>query len=258
MHESVETMPTNKSQVAGSTQLQRPKVIATIPCYNEERFIGEIVLRAKKYVDQVIVVDDGSHDGTAQAARAAGALVVTRESNDGAGAATKSCFEAAKANHADIVVTLDGDNQHTPDEIPRLIDPILKGEADLVIGSRFLEGKNDVPRYRKFGIQVITWLFNIGSKVRVSDAQSCFRAHSRRLAETISISESGFGFSVEVLIKAREKEFVIKEVPISCLYHSESSTINPVIHGLIIVFAILKLRSHKWRQRLLLRSFLKA
>ena len=225
----------------GSSNLGRPKVIATIPCYNEERFIGEIVLRAKKHVDQVIVVDDGSHDGTSQAARAAGALVVTRESNNGAGAATKSCFEAAKANRADIVVTLDGDNQHTPDEIPRLIAPILKGEADLVIGSRFLNGQSSVPRYRKLGIGVITWLFNVGAKLKVSDAQSGFRAYSRRILDTLSLTERGMGVSVEVLIKARGKGFTIKEVPISCRYHSTSSTMNPVRHGLGVALTVAKL-----------------
>ena len=229
----------------------KPKVIAAIPCYNEARFIGEVVRKAKGYVDQVIVVDDGSRDGTSQAARAAGALVVSHGENKGAGAATKSCFEAAKGNHADIVVTLDGDNQHTPEEIPRLIAPILKGEADLVIGSRFIGGKINMPRYRKLGIDVITWLFNTGSRVKICDGQSCFRAHSRRLLEAISISESGFGFSVQVLIQAREKGFRIREVPICCLYHSESSTSNPVSHGLSVAITVVKLRSKILLRRLI-------
>jgi glycosyltransferase involved in cell wall biosynthesis len=229
----------------------KPKVIAAIPCYNEERFIGEVVGKAKRYVDQVIVVDDGSRDSTSQAARAAGALVVSHEKNKGAGAATRSCFEAAKANHADIVVTLDGDNQHTPEEIPRLLTPILGGEADLVIGSRFLDSQSSVPRYRKFGIDVITWLFNIGSRVKISDAQSCFRAHSRGLLEALSITESGFGFSVEVIIKAREKGFTIQEVPISCTYHSKSSTLNPVSHGLGVALTVVKLRSKILLRRLM-------
>lgn len=220
----------------------KPKVIAAIPCYNEERFIGEVVRKARRYVDQVIVIDDGSRDGTSQAARVAGAWVVSHEENMGAGAATKSCFEVARASGADIVVTLDGDNQHAPEEIPILVAALLGNEADLVIGSRFLSGKINMPRYRKLGIDVITWLFNIGSRVKISDGQSCFRAHSRRLLEAISISESGFGFSVQVLIQAREKGFRIKEVPICCVYHSESSTSNPVSHGLSVAFATVKLR----------------
>jgi glycosyltransferase involved in cell wall biosynthesis len=242
MREPVETMPTNKSQVTRSSKANRAKVIAAIPCYNEEKFISEVVRGANKYVDLVIVIDDGSHDNTSQAAKAAGAFVISHEVNRGAGAATKSCFEAAKTNHADILITIDGDNQHTPEEITGFVAPILRGEADLVIGSRFLGDNSSMPRYRKFGIKVITWLFNIGSKVKISDAQSCYRAHSARLLDAINITESGFGFSVQVLIQARRKKLGIKEVPISCIYHSEGSTINPLSHGLGVAFAVLKLR----------------
>jgi len=226
-------------------------IIATIPCYNERVFIGDIVCRTSEHVDQVIVIDDGSHDGTAKAARAAGALVIVHEEKHGVGGATRSCIEAAKVKNADIVVTLDGDNQHYPEEIPNLVAPILEGRADLVIGSRFLGRKSRMPRYRKFGIQVITWLFNVGSGVKISDAQSCFRAHSRRLLDAFSITESGFGFSVEVLIKARGKGFAMQEVPISCLYHSESSTANPVAHGLGVTLTVMKLRSLSLLQRLI-------
>jgi glycosyltransferase involved in cell wall biosynthesis len=235
------------------TQKTKPILIAAIPCLNEEQFIGAIVTRARKYVDRVIVIDDGSTDNTSEVAKAAGAEVVRHERRRGAGAATKSGFEAAKTNDADILVTLDGDGQHNPDEIPRVLAPILHNGADLVIGSRFLQptqqtqatqrtqGTN-IRRYRKFGIDVITWLYNFGSKLRVSDSQSCFRAHSRRLVEAMNITEKGFGFSVEVLIKARKKGFVIAEVPISCVYHSQGSSLNPVIHGLGVAFSVVKLR----------------
>ena len=120
------------------SQETRPKVIAAIPCFNTEPFIADVVFKAKRYVDQVIVIDDGSHDNTAEAARAAGALVINHGANRGYGEAIKSCFEAAEANAAEILVILDGDGQHKPDEIPLLLAPILKGEADLIIGSRFL------------------------------------------------------------------------------------------------------------------------
>jgi len=236
-----------------TTKLERLKVIrttpcyviATIPCYNEEKFISEVVHRVKKYVDMVIVVDDGSHDNTSLVAKAAGALVITHKTNRGAGAATKSCFELAKAKRTDILITMDGDKQHTPEEIERFIAPIRRGEADLVIGSRFLGDNSEMPRYRKFGIQAITWLFNIGSKIKVSDGQSCYRAHSARLLDAINITENGFGFSVQVLIQARRHKLIIKEVPISCIYHSEGSTINPLSHGLGVAFAVMKLRLRK-------------
>lgn len=219
------------------------KVIAAIPCLNEEAFIGDIVTRAKKYVDKVIVIDDGSTDNTAEAAQAAGAEVIKHETSQGTGAATKTAFEAAKRSQADILVTLDGDGQHNADEIPLLLAPILNEEADLVIGSRFLRPDfHQMPKYRKFGIDVITFLYNFGSKVRVSDSQCCFRAHNHKLIEAVNITEAGFSFSVQVLIQARRKGFTIKEVPISCIYHSQGSSLNPITHGLGVAFNVIKLR----------------
>ncbi|MCL0070685.1 glycosyltransferase family 2 protein [Dehalococcoidia bacterium] len=223
-------------------QQTRPKVLAAIPCFNTEPFIADVVSNAKKYVDQVVVINDGSHDGTAEAARTAGALVISHEVNRGAGEATKSCFEAAKANAADVLVTLDGDRQHNPDEVPLLIAPIIKGEADLVIGSRFLGDHSSMPKYRKFGIAAITFLYNLGSKTRVSDAQSCFRAYSRKALNSLSITEKGFGFSVQLLIEAERRGLVITEVPISCIYHSASHTLNPVVHGLSVALSVVRIR----------------
>ncbi len=231
------------SQMVERKSNDRSKIIAAIPAYNEEAFIGDIVTRAKKYVDKVIVVDDGSTDNTAEVARTAGAKVIEHKTNQGAGKATKTAFEVAKRSHADILVTLDGDGQHNPDEIPQLLAPILKGEADLIIGSRFIHPNlHQMPKYRKFGIDVITFLYNLGSKVRVSDSQCCFRAQSRRLIEAVSITEAGFGFSIQVLIQARRKGFTIKEVPVSCIYHSQGSSLNPVIHGLGVAFNVIKHR----------------
>ena len=100
------------SQQTQSTQKTRPKVVVSIPCLNAERFIRDIIYKAKKYVDQVIVIDDGSTDDTSQVAKAAVALVINHDTKRGYGEAIKSCFEAAKANAADILVTLDGDDQH--------------------------------------------------------------------------------------------------------------------------------------------------
>ena len=232
------------NSITQKTVKTKPKIIAAIPCFNEEKFIGNIVSRARKYVDEVIVVDDGSTDKTGLAARQAGAKVIMHKKRRGAGAATRSAFDAAKKYNAGIVVTLDGDGQHNPDEIPQLLEPVLSGTADLAIGSRFLRQNSQAPpKYRKFGIDVITWLYNIGSRVKVSDSQSCFRAYSRRLIEALNITEDGFGFSVEALIQARRKGFIIKETPISCIYHSNGSTINPISHGLGVAWSIIKIRS---------------
>ncbi len=233
---------TSMKQSPHSSQQSSPKVIAAIPAYNVEQFIGKIVSQAKKYVDEVIVIDDGSTDNTAQVAEMAGAQVVRHQVNQGAGGATKSGFEMAKNKDTDILVTIDGDGQHDPEEIPQLLAPMLSGKVDLVIGSRFLDKHSNIPRYRRFGIGIITSLYNFGAKIKVSDAQSCFRAYSRKAIDTLNITERGFGFSVQLLIQARRQGLVITEVPISCVYHANSHNLNPVIHGLGVALAIVKFR----------------
>lgn len=226
------------------------RVVAAVPCHNEEQFIADIVRSVQQHVHQVVVVDDGSSDDTSKAAEAAGALVVQHNSNEGPGVAYRSCFEAASSLAADVLVTLDGDGQHLPEELPRVLAPLLRGEADLVIGSRFLD-HYEIPRYRKFGIDVITWLYNLGSPVKVVDAQSCFRGYNRSALDTLTISEHGFGFSVELLVQAREHGLTIKEVPISCIYHPDSHSQNPVLHGLTVALMVVKhrLRAARDRQR---------
>jgi glycosyltransferase involved in cell wall biosynthesis len=230
-----------KTAMTKKTASHELKVVAAIPCHNEGRFIAGIIRTAGKYVDQVVVVDDGSSDGTGQVAERAGAEVVRHDGNRGPGAAYRSCFEAARASVADILITLDGDGQHNPEELPRILHPLLAGEADLVIGSRFLD-EYEIPRYRKFGIDIITWLYNLGSSVKVADAQSCYRGYNRKALDSLRITERGFGFSVELLVQAREQGLLIKEVPISCIYHSASHSINPVVHGVAVALMVVKHR----------------
>ncbi len=219
------------------------KIIAVIPCLNESAYIGDVVGKAVKHVDRVLVVDDGSSDNTTEVARQAGADVIRHERRRGAGAATRTGILAALKDGADIVVTLDGDGQHDADEIPCLIAPVLRGEADLIVGSRFFRPTTGMPQYRNLGIDIITWLYNVGARQKISDSQSCFRAHSRKFLETIEITRDDFGFSVEVLIKARRKGLKIVEVPASCYYHDESSTLDPITHGLGVAWSVIKLRT---------------
>ena len=220
----------------------KPRVVAVIPCYNTASHIAEVVTKCLPHVDQVIVVNDASTDDTVEVAGKAGALVVNNEVRAGAGAATRTGFEVALKSKADILITIDGDGQHNPDEIPLLIVPILKGEADLVIGSRFLNKKSNIPLYRKFGIRVINFLYNIGSRLKVSDSQSCFRAYNKKSIQSLNITEKGFSFSVQILIQARQRGLVLAEVPTSCTYDHNSHSLNPVIHGLSVAFSVVKLR----------------
>lgn len=223
-------------------QGQSPSVVAAIPCYNEEQFIGDVVRRAGQYADRIVVVDDGSTDRTAEVAQAAGATVIRHELNQGPGGAYRTCLRAAQEDGDSVLITLDGDEQHDPDELPRLLQPLLDGEADLVIGSRFLE-PYEIARYRKFGIDVITFLYNVGSKVKVVDAQSCYRGYSREALESLRITEKGFGFSVELLVQARQRGLRIVEVPISCIYHEASHSMNPVLHGVGVALMVVKHRT---------------
>jgi glycosyltransferase involved in cell wall biosynthesis len=220
---------------------ERSPIIACIPAYNEEKTIAKVILKTKKYVDKVIVCDDGSTDMTAEIAEAIGAKVIKHERNKGYGAALASLFKAAREENASAMITLDADLQHNPDDIPKILYSIIKGEADIVIGSRFLDGKGKLPKYRSLGIKVITKLTKHVSYKDITDAQSGFRAYSREAIHSIIPSEQGMGASTEILLRAKEHGLRIKEIPIEIKYDVERpSTQNPILHGLDVVLSTVK------------------
>jgi glycosyltransferase involved in cell wall biosynthesis len=220
-------------------------VVVGIPAFNEERTIAKVILRAQAHADCVVVCDDGSSDLTGEIARRLGADVVRHERNLGYGAAIKSLFRRAKELEADVLVTLDGDGQHDPKEIPKVVKPVLDGAVDVVVGSRFLDKHlaATMSWYRRAGVKFITKLANNGSKNDVLDAQSGFRAYSRKSLEVLNLSEDGMGISTEILINSRQKGLRIREVPASCSYGKDlkTSTQNPVRHGVGVVMSIIKL-----------------
>ena len=214
---------------------KRPYIIAGIPAYNEEKTIAKVVLLTKKYVDKVIVADDGSTDMTAEIAEAVGAEVIRHKENMGYGAALRTIFHKAREENADILVILDADEQHDPNEIPTLIEPLLKDEADLVIGSRFL-GKTDARKYRALGVKIITKTANILAGTKLTDAQSGFRAYNKKAIQVIRPTDDGMGASVEILTQATEAKLRIKEVPITIRYEGlETSTEHPLKHGASVI-----------------------
>lgn len=220
-------------------------IIAALPAYNEETSIGSIVLKTRKYVDKVIVIDDGSRDDTIEIAKLAGAEIIKHEKNEGYGAAIKSCFDAAKIEEADAMIILDADGQHNPDEIPKVLAQVLADKADIVIGSRFLE-KVDIPAYRRTGINILTKLTNFGSKDNVSDSQSGFRSYSKKAINQLKFKVSGMGVGSEILMNAKELGLRIEEVPISCKYKGvKGSTHNPVSHGFNVLNSVLVLIREK-------------
>jgi len=214
------------------------KIIATIPCYNEERYIGSVVLKTKKYVNDVVVIDDGSLDRTAEIAELAGAIVVRHEKNIGKGMALNTGIKKAKELGADILVLLDGDYQHNPDKIPSLIKLLLNEEVDIAVGSRFLDVECKMPSYRKFGERILTLFSNIGSKVKLTDSQSGFRALSKEAIEKLYFNSKGFSVESEMQFLAKELGLKIKEVSISVSYEDKSKR-NPFSHGLDVLAHII-------------------
>jgi glycosyltransferase involved in cell wall biosynthesis len=218
-----------------------PLIIAAIPAYNEEETIAKVIIKTSKYVDKVVVVDDGSTDMTAEIAERLGAQTVRHLKNMGYGVAIASCFKEAKRLGADILITLDADGQHDPEDIPQLLKPLLEGSADIVIGSRLLGESQEMPRYRKAGVKVITKLTEDTAHLGVRDAQSGFRAYNKKAIERLSPTERGMGASLELLVMASENNLKVVEVPIVIKYKGlESSTHNPIIHGLDLLFTLLR------------------
>ena len=212
-----------------------------IPAFNEENNIAEIIKKLKKITDKIIVCDDGSCDSTGKIARDMGVLVVRHEKNLGYGAAIRSIFLKAREQKSESLITLDSDGQHRIEDIPTVFEPIKNGKADLVIGSRFLDGYvKNVPTYRKVGIKILTKLANTSLNQKITDSQSGFRGYSKRVIEEITPSESGMGVSNEILIKASKKGFQITEVPIVILYDGDTSSQNPISHGSSVFMSTLK------------------
>ncbi len=225
---------------SGETQAPRLKVVAAIPCFNEDRFIGSVVAKARKFADEVIVIDDGSIDDSAEVAKSAGAVVYSHGSNRGYGAAIRSCLEKGQGHGADILVTIDGDGQHDPRTIVDLIKPIKSGEADVAIGSRFLGKKSKAPFYRRIGQRTLNVATNLGSGHKLSDSQSGCRAYSAQALKKLSLSESGMAISSQIQFAIKEAGLRVAEVAIDVSYDDKSKR-SPVGHGINVLSRIVVL-----------------
>jgi glycosyltransferase involved in cell wall biosynthesis len=216
------------------------QVIVGIPAYNEEKHIAAIILKLQKIADKIIVCNDGSSDLTGQIAEKMGAIVINHPKNMGYGAAIRSLFLKAKEMDTNILVTFDADGQHRVEDISKLLESIKNDTADIVIGSRFLDKKSKIPKYREVGIKTITGLANVSTEVKVTDSQSGFRAYNNKVLKEIIPSDYGMGVSTEILIKANNKKFRITEVPITILYEGDTSTHNAVSHGASVILSTMK------------------
>ena len=223
---------------------RKPFIVAVIPAFKEEKNIAKVVLLTKKYVNLVIVGDDGSDDMTGEIAEALGAMVVRNDRNMGKGYTLKRLFNEALRLGADIVVALDADGQHDPSYIPKLIEPIIKGQADMVVGSRYQGIPPDkVPLYRRIGLKIIG-LFHKPVIKEVKDTQSGYRAYHRKVVEVLAkvLQTTGYGTETEQLFLAKKYNWRVVEVPVSITYATEnSSKKHPIKHGIEIISNLLKL-----------------
>ena len=220
------------------------KIIVGIPAFNEEKNISSIIYKLKNITNEIIVCNDGSTDLTSEIAKKMGAIVIDHSKNLGYGGSIRSIFLKAKELGGDVLVTFDADGQHRVEDIEKVVKPILDGDAELVIGSRFLDdSEKEVPQYRKVGIKVITKITNATIKKQLTDSQSGFRAYSKKVVNELNPSELGMGISTEILIKASSKNFRILEVPITILYTGDTSTHNPISHGSSVLISTIKFTS---------------
>ncbi len=207
-------------------------ITAILPAFNEEVSIGSMVLHARQHADHVVVIDDGSKDRTSEMAELAGAEVIRHPKNMGKGKALRTGFEHAGKNGCEVVITMDADGQHDPDDIAKLVAPILKGEADIVNGSRYMNGNDEnTPFYRRIGQNILDKATNLNAGLQITDTQSGFRAFSRHTLPAFRFKSNGLAIESEMLMDAANAGLRIKEVNIGVRYDVGNSSENPIKHG---------------------------
>jgi glycosyltransferase involved in cell wall biosynthesis len=211
--------------------------LAIIPCYNEETTIRRVINKTKDYVDEVLVIDDGSCDNTSKIAKDAGARVITNRINRGKSAGIRMGFKYALERKFDFVVTLDGDGQHNPKEIPVLLNDVKNNGHDITLGTRWGD-TTEMPLWRKFGKRVLDYITGLGNGGHITDSQCGFRAFNRKAIENLVPKLNGYGFTIESeqLIRAHETGLKFTNKRISCYYKDlNTSTKTPTSHALSVL-----------------------
>jgi len=218
----------------------RPYVVACIPAYNDESTIGRVILSVKKYVNEVIVCDDGSTDYTLDIAAGLGATLIGHNSNLGYGESIISLFDQALEVDADYIITIDPDDQYQESDIEALLDRIKQGDADIVIGSRSVEGgESEAPSSSNADFNGTTGFASNGG-VDIADAQSGFRVYTREAIMKLNLTEAGVGVSTEIIEKAIDDKLRIVEVPVSVSYEKNISNEAPTPKGFDVLFNTFK------------------
>ena len=228
------------SSGAGGVDFEANPVAVVIPAYNEERFIGSVVLKVRRFPVTVIVVDDGSADDTTEVALAAGATVIRHATNQGKAQALNSGFRAARKLEPAVIVMIDGDGQHLPEQLETLVRPVIEEGADIVIGSRYLSKPQGVPAHRVAGHWFFNRLTQFSSGVKSSDSQSGYRAFSPKAYNADLFHSSNFTVESEMQFIAREHGLKVAEVPITIQYLDKAKR-SPWQQGMSVLNGILRL-----------------
>lgn len=215
------------------------KVVCIIPAHNEESTISSVVRNAKTICNLVIVVDDGSTDRTVEEATKAQAKVISHIIRLGVGAALSTGLRAALNHDAEIIVTLDADEQHDPKEIPNVITPIIDGKADLVIGSRILEKHSEMPFQKLIANKILSKLTSFVSGIEIKDSQSGFRGMSRQVADSIKYDSTDYQWASEMIIVLSKRRIRIVDVPIKTVYFKSRRRGAGFRDGIKILYNIL-------------------
>jgi len=215
------------------------KIAALIPTFNEEKNIEAVIRDLKRYIQDIIVIDDGSRDQTAKIAKEAGAKVIYHKKNLGKGAALMSGFKYFLSNFpdSDALIILDGDGQHSSKEVDNFIRIFTETGADLILGARAIN-KEKMPILRRVGNFLISKLISKKISQKIKDSQSGFRLLSKKFLNKLDIKNQGYGVETEILIEAARKNFVIRELPIETIYLNKKQA--NLIKDTKIIFAIVK------------------
>lgn len=247
-------MPRREDLQLPDRGLVRPKIVVVMPAYNAAKTL-KITYDAipLQTVDQIILVDDGSTDKTLEIARELRLTVFVHTRNYGYGANQKTCYTEALKEGADIVVMLHPDYQYDPTLVPEIVAPIKAGQADIVLGSRFLSGsamEQGMPWWKFLGNKFLTALENWTLGLKLSEYHTGYRAYSRQVLEGVpfALNSDKFVFDQEILVQASHLGFSIKEVPVPTKYFPEASKasfVDSVIYGLSILLLLGRFVAHR-------------